>query len=102
VKLISKKKNIKKIAIDTFSILSSLICGCTLLIAGSMADIIGRLITSLVGCGLYSAFTLDCGLSKTGATMIIFRGFQGILISLCLTTDVVRMNKSRMLDFIVL
>jgi MFS family permease len=53
-----------------------------------MADIIGRRITFLVGCGLYSAFTLGCGLSKTGAAMIIFRGCQGVSISLCLTTAV--------------
>lgn len=65
-----------------------LTCGCTLLLAGSMADIIGRRITFLVGSTLYSAFTLGCGLSPTGTALIIFRGFQGLSISLCLTTAV--------------
>jgi MFS family permease len=40
-----------------------------------MADIIGRRITFLVGCGLYSAFTLGCGLSKTTAVGIISTTF---------------------------
>ncbi|KAK0106815.1 hypothetical protein ONS95_003537 [Cadophora gregata] len=66
----------------------ALTCGCTLLLAGSLADILGRRITFLVGTSLYSAFTLGCGLSPTGTSLIIFRGFQGLSISLYLTTAV--------------
>ena len=65
-----------------------LTCGCTLLLAGSLADILGRRITFLVGATLYSFFTLGCGLSPSGASLIMFRGFQGLAISLCLTTAV--------------
>lgn len=53
-----------------------------------MADIIGRRKVFLVGCFLCSIFTLGCGLSKTGTALIIIRGFQGVSISLCLTTAV--------------
>ena len=63
-------------------------CGCTLLLAGSVADIIGRRKTFLVGCALFSGFTLGCGLSRTAISLIIFRGCQGTAISLCLTTAV--------------
>lgn len=66
----------------------ALCCGCTLLLAGSLADIIGRRISFVAGCLLYSAFTLACGLSQTGMQLIVFRGFQGVTISFCLTTDV--------------
>ncbi len=41
-----------------------------------------------MGCLLSSVFTLACGLCKSGADLIIFRGFQGVSISLCLTTAV--------------
>jgi MFS family permease len=53
-----------------------------------MADIIGRRMVFLVGCFLCSCFTLGCGLARTGTSLIVFRGFQGIAISLCLTTAV--------------
>ena len=65
-----------------------LTCGCTLLLAGSIADILGRRITFLTGTALFASFTLGCALSKTGATLIAFRALQGISISLCLTTAV--------------
>ncbi|KAG4432662.1 hypothetical protein IFR05_011865, partial [Cadophora sp. M221] len=66
----------------------ALTSGCTLLLAGSVADILGRRMTFLVGSTLYSLFTLGCGLSPSGTSLIIFRGLQGLSISLCLTTAV--------------
>ncbi|KAH7327420.1 major facilitator superfamily domain-containing protein [Rhexocercosporidium sp. MPI-PUGE-AT-0058] len=66
----------------------ALTSGCTLLLAGSLADILGRRPTFLVGSTLYSFFTLGCGLSPSGTSLIIFRGLQGLSISLCLTTAV--------------
>jgi MFS family permease len=63
-------------------------CGCALLLAGSVADIIGRRRTFLVGCALFSVFTLGCGLSKTAVSLIVFLGCQGTAIALCLTTAV--------------
>jgi len=64
----------------------SLTCGCTLLLAGAIADIIGRKKVYLTGCGLFAIFTLGCGLSPNSTALIIFRALQGISISLCLTT----------------
>ncbi|CZR66650.1 uncharacterized protein PAC_16551 [Phialocephala subalpina] len=66
----------------------ALTCGCTLLLAGSIADILGKRPTFLTGTFLYAAFTLGCALSSTGADLIIFRGLQGVNINLCLTTAV--------------
>ena len=37
---------------------------------------------------MYSGFTLACGLSQTALQLIVFRGFQGVTISFCLTTAV--------------
>ena len=42
----------------------------------------------LIGCVLQSAFTLACGLSQTGAQLIVFRAFAGIAISFCLPSAV--------------
>ncbi|KAF2007682.1 MFS general substrate transporter [Amniculicola lignicola CBS 123094] len=66
----------------------SLTCGCTLLVLGSVADVVGSRFMYLTGCVLQSAFTLACGLSKTGTQLIIFRGFAGIAISFCLPSAV--------------
>lgn len=65
-----------------------LTCGCTLLIAGAIADVVGRRITFILGSVLLSAFTLGCGLCKTYVQLIAFRGFQGIAISFCLPSGV--------------
>ena len=66
----------------------SLTCGCTLLLCGSIADVVGNRETYLLGCFLQCAFTLACGLSKTGLQMIVFRGFSGVAASFCLPSAV--------------
>jgi MFS family permease len=53
-----------------------------------VADILGRRKVFLAGCFLCSCFTLGCGLAKNGLSLIMFRGLQGVAISLCLTTAV--------------
>ncbi|PGH19295.1 hypothetical protein AJ80_04048 [Polytolypa hystricis UAMH7299] len=65
-----------------------LTCGCTLLLSGSMGDIIGCRTLYLVGCALLSAFTLGCGLAQTGIQLIIFRAISGVAMSLCLPSQV--------------
>jgi len=65
-----------------------LTCGCTLLIAGAIADVVGRRINFLLGSILFTAFTLGCGLCRTYVELIVFRGFQGIAISFCLPSGV--------------
>ena len=54
-----------------------LAAGCTLLIFGAIADIIGSKRIWLVGIGLYTAFTLGCGFVETGVQIIIFRVLTG-------------------------
>lgn len=66
----------------------SLTCGCTLLLLGSVADVVGSRLMYLLGCFLQCAFTLACGLSKTATQLIMFRGFSGVAASFCLPSTV--------------
>ena len=66
----------------------ALSAGCTLLIFGSVADVVGSKRVWLAGAGFYIAFTLACGLAKTGLQLIIFRTILGIAISMCLPSAV--------------
>ncbi|EGC44990.1 integral membrane protein [Histoplasma capsulatum var. duboisii H88] len=65
-----------------------LTCGCTLLLSGSIGDLIGSRRVYLTGGLLLSAFTLGCGLARTGIQLIMFRAISGIAISMCLPTAV--------------
>ncbi|OAX79848.1 hypothetical protein ACJ72_05829 [Emergomyces africanus] len=65
-----------------------LTCGCTLLLSGSIGDLIGSRTVYLTGSLLLSAFTLGCGLARTGIQLIMFRAVSGIAISMCLPTAV--------------
>ncbi len=62
--------------------------GCTLLLAGSMADFLGNRKIYLIGCFFLGVFILASGFAKTGIQLIIFRAFQGIAVSFCLPTAV--------------
>lgn len=66
----------------------ALTCGCTLLLLGSIADVVGSRPMYLIGCFLQSGFTLACGLAETSTQIIVFRGFAGIAISFCLPSAV--------------
>ncbi|KAF2431499.1 MFS transporter [Tothia fuscella] len=66
----------------------SLTSGSTLLIAGSVADSIGARRVELVGCILWSIFTLSCGFANTGIQLVIFRAFQGIAMSMHLPASI--------------
>ncbi|KAL8646723.1 MAG: hypothetical protein Q9226_006738 [Calogaya cf. arnoldii] len=72
--------------------IQALTCGCTLLIAGSIADVVGSRHTYLVGNFLQTLTSLACGLSKSGVQLIVFRAFAGIAASLCLTSAVSIIN----------
>lgn len=65
-----------------------LTCGCTLLIAGAIADVVGRRFIFILGSIILSAFTLGCGLCQTYMQLIVFRGFQGVAIAFCLPSGV--------------
>jgi len=66
----------------------ALTCGCTLLLLGAVADVIGSRTMYLTGCVLQSSFTMACGLSQNGSQLILFRGLAGIAISFCLPSAV--------------
>ncbi|RDW59041.1 hypothetical protein BP5796_11965 [Coleophoma crateriformis] len=66
----------------------ALTSGSCLLLAGSIADVVGNRIVNLVGCLTVGCFILACGLARTGIELIMFRALQGIAVSLCLPTSV--------------
>jgi MFS family permease len=59
-----------------------------LLIAGSVADIVGVRIVELVGVFLLGASILACGFSATGVQLVIFRAFQGIALAMHMPASV--------------
>ncbi|RJE22590.1 Major Facilitator Superfamily [Aspergillus sclerotialis] len=71
----------------------SLTCGCTLLICGSIADVVGNRQTYLVACFLQCVFTVACGFAKTGTQMIVFRAFSGVAASFSLPSSVSLINE---------
>jgi MFS family permease len=62
--------------------------GCCLLLAGSIADIVGHRIVNLCGTLVLGVFILASGLARTGLQLILFRTIQGIGVSMCLPTSV--------------
>ena len=70
------------------SAIYALTCGCTLLLLGTITDIVGSQPIYLLGNLLQTAFTLGSGLSKTGTQMIVLRGLGGIASSFCLPSAV--------------
>lgn len=63
-------------------------CGCTLLVSGALADVVGSRPIFLLGCLLQSLFSLACGLSHTGTQLIVYRAFSGAATSLCVPAAV--------------
>lgn len=55
-----------------------LTAGSCLLLAGSVADVVGTKKVFLVGSFLSATFALACGLVQTGGQLIAFRALQGI------------------------
>jgi MFS family permease len=72
----------------SFNSFSSLTSGSCLLLAGSIADVVGNRKVNLVGCFIVACFILACGLARTGIELIFFRAMQGIAVSLCFPTSV--------------
>ncbi|KAJ9606693.1 hypothetical protein H2200_008701 [Cladophialophora chaetospira] len=79
--------------------------GATLLIAGSIADLIGPRIVEVTGCTLLGIFTLACGFASTGIQLVVFRALQGVALSMHLPSSValvaaaVPQGKSRNVSF---
>ncbi|KAL8642090.1 MAG: hypothetical protein Q9228_001175 [Teloschistes exilis] len=70
----------------------ALTSGCTLLLAGSIADVVGARHLYLLGALLQTITSLACGLSRTGIQLIVFRALAGIATSLCLPSAVSIIN----------
>ncbi|KAL4940014.1 hypothetical protein BDV06DRAFT_230696 [Aspergillus oleicola] len=72
----------------------ALSAGCTLLIFGAIADVIGDRRVWLTGSVLFAAFTLACGLARTGNQLIAFRTLLGIAVAMCLPCAVSLMTRT--------
>ena len=59
-----------------------------MILAGSIADLLGSRTIFLLGCFLQGIFVLACGFARSGIDLIMFRAMQGISQSLCLPTAV--------------
>ena len=62
--------------------------GATLLLAGSIADLIGPRNVDLAGCVIVTAFSFACGFAQTGIQLVMFRAFQGVGFSMHLPASV--------------
>ncbi|KAL2845633.1 major facilitator superfamily domain-containing protein [Aspergillus pseudodeflectus] len=72
----------------------ALAAGCTLLIFGAIADVLGDKRMWLTGSILFALFTLACGLARTGNQLIAFRTLLGISIAMCLPCAVSLMTRT--------
>ncbi|KAL6718193.1 hypothetical protein ACLMJK_004281 [Lecanora helva] len=70
------------------ALIYSLTCGCTLLLMGAVADVVGNRIINLIGTFGSSVFILAAGLARSSLQLIVFRGLQGISIAMCFPTSV--------------
>lgn len=68
---------------------SALACGCTLLLSGSVADVVGGRKIYLLGVFMMTITTIACSVCKTGIELILFRAAQGVALSLCLPSSVI-------------
>lgn len=62
--------------------------GACLLIAGSIADIVGARPVELLGITLIGIFTLACGFAATGEQLVVFRALQGVALAMHLPASV--------------
>lgn len=66
----------------------SLISACTLLLAGSLSDVLGSRPIYLIGSFLQTMFIVGVGLARTATQILTFRGLMGLAQSMCLTSSV--------------
>lgn len=62
--------------------------GASLLIAGSIADIVGARPVELVGIFLMGVFALACGFVSSGEQLVVFRALQGVALAMHLPASV--------------
>jgi MFS family permease len=83
----------KSLALDRALYLwPSSVCGLTsgasLLIAGSVADIVGARPVELVGIAMMGVFALSCGFASSGEQLVVFRALQGVGLAMHLPASV--------------
>lgn len=66
----------------------SLTSGCTFILAGAIADVVGSRKVYLFGCVSLTLTVLACGFARDVTELIIYRGLQGIAASCCLPTAI--------------
>ncbi|RFU33472.1 hypothetical protein B7463_g2886, partial [Scytalidium lignicola] len=73
---------------------NSLACGCTLLLSGSVADVVGGKKVYLTGVFLLSITTVACGVCTSGIQLILFRAAQGVALALAFPSMVILITRS--------
>lgn len=66
----------------------ALTSGSLLLLAGSVADVVGSRSVNLVGCFFVALWSLLIGFSRSGIELIMFRALQGVASALTFPTSV--------------
>lgn len=66
----------------------SLTAGASLIVAGTVADIVGSKRVFITGVFAFAAFTLGCGLAQSPIQLTMFRAMQGIAVAMCLPSSV--------------
>lgn len=72
----------------------ALSCGSTLLLAGTVADVLGARTCNLTGAFFLSVFTLACGYCQTGIQLVIFRALQGLASALAVPSALSIVSRS--------
>jgi len=65
-----------------------LTAGSCLLLAGSVADVVGNKRVNLVGSFFSAIFAMACGLARTGSELIAFRALQGVTYAIITPSSV--------------
>lgn len=76
------------------STVGGLVSGSLLLVAGSVADVVGSRPVNQVGNLLLGCFNLGCGLARTGEELIAFRALVGLAMALYLPSSVGILTKA--------
>ncbi|PVI04313.1 MFS general substrate transporter [Periconia macrospinosa] len=66
----------------------NLTTGACVLIAGSIADILGARHVEVVGVFLLGTFILACGFAQTGVQLVVFRALQGVALAMHIPASV--------------
>lgn len=66
----------------------------TLLLAGSLADVLGSRTIDLIGCFISGLFMIGCALAQTGEQLVALRAIHGVGFAMHLAASVALISKS--------